>query len=114
MEYQLDLLPIDAHKHIFVGEENGAMARKALALDNKDADPHTYAIALPDEVTAVNTSYYLGLFYPSIEKLGAEPFLAKYRLSLSAISDDELRAIIEENVRRCRIDAILEYSLRHN
>ncbi len=106
-------MPIDTHKHIFVGEENGAMARKALALDDKDADPHTYAIALPDEVTAFNTSFYLGLFYTSIERLGLKPFVAKYRLSLSAIESDELREIIKENVERCRLDAMMEYSLRH-
>lgn len=86
----------------FSGRPQGEGVRLNLDIDKKDNAPSSYKITLPDDTTSFNPSFYLGLFYPSIKKLGGiEQFKKKYEFDLSNIASQELRDIVQANIAEC-------------
>ncbi len=64
---------------VFSGREEGKSSRSFHDLDNKDKDDNNYKIVFPNNVLALNTSFFLGMFGNSVRYLGKERFLEKYQ-----------------------------------
>jgi hypothetical protein len=65
---------------ILAGRGRGKAVRAKLGLDAIDRDPEkTVRVVIPPYVYSVNSSFFLGLFKPSVRLLGKEEFLRKYR-----------------------------------
>ena len=82
---------------VFTGRDRGQNARKDLKLDMV---PHgeIVEVRIPDETYAVTSSFFLGLFGPSVRELGGEGFAKQFRFTgpefvLNKIEDWVLRAL---------------------
>ena len=85
----------------FAGRNEGAEVRKKLAFDEKDVDNNIYVVTFAKDTTSVNPSFFLGLFFPSLNKLGFDIFSYKYYFDFSNFEDEELKQIIKDNVNEC-------------
>ncbi|WP_251473058.1 hypothetical protein [Stenotrophomonas lactitubi] len=56
---------------VFTGRQRGQDARKKLGLDSIDENEDC-KVLIPDEVYAITSSYFLGLFGPSVRKFGGK------------------------------------------
>lgn len=84
----------------FAGRKEGKLVRDTLKLDALDNDDNKYSINIPEDTTSFNPSFYLGLFYDSIEKLTWEGFISKYQFDLNNLSEP-LKSIISRNLEEC-------------
>jgi len=71
------------------GKERGESARLMFNIDMLDAGlvstDRTIEVRVPDFIYAISSSYLLGLFSPSVRKLGGpDQFFAHYKFSASA------------------------------
>ncbi len=65
---------------VFSGRRNGARARDHYHMAERDDDYETYLIIVPSETKVLGSSFLLGMFADSIQKMGGrENFLEKYR-----------------------------------
>lgn len=93
---------------VFTGRPEGKMARTDLQLDAKDDDSTEYTILIPKNTTSFNSSFFLGLFFDSIKKMGSiEKFYEKYSFDIEE-TDAEWKAILERNLAECRRKATNE------
>lgn len=64
---------------VFAGRERGSKVREVMKLDELDQAPGSEVeVVVPDDVFSVNSSFFLGLFGPSIRALGPERFRQVY------------------------------------
>jgi len=63
---------------VYVGRPNGEMARRKLDIDNLDRGAETVDVRVPDDTYAINSSYFLGLFGPSVVHFGSEEAFLKH------------------------------------
>ena len=92
----------------FSGRSDGEKVRSVLKLDKKDSDNTNYQIVIPKDTTSFNPSFFLGLFFMSIETLGSvEQFDEKYEINLDNMSS-ELRNVILQNISECKRKATNE------
>ena len=63
---------------VFAGRDVGRRVRENLYLDKHDADGRDIVVHIPEDTFTVTSSYFGGLFGPSIRKLGPKLFLARY------------------------------------
>ena len=93
---------IDLYKYrgngstLFTGRPQGKEVRIELELDSIDANNENIIFLIPHGTTSFNPSFYLGLLFNSIEKLGKENFLEKYSFDYSKV-DEEYLSIIEDD-----------------
>jgi len=86
----------------FIGREQGERARKDLNLDILDERPDGIELIIPKDTTSFNPSFFLGLLYKSIAKLGIAEFKKKYNFSYETDSktlQEILRRNIEDGIR---------------
>jgi len=83
---------------VYTGRPQGVDVRKELKLDTIDKQPDVVEIVIPPDTTSFNPSFFLGLLYESIQKLGIEKFKNKYHLIIST-KDEELYKAIDSNVQ---------------
>lgn len=95
----------------FSGRREGRNARKVYQLDAKDEDKVSYSIHIPEDTTSMNPSFFLGMFYLSVKKLGLEKFRSKYKFDLSNLKPG-LEPIIKRNIEECLVRAVREMSGR--
>ena len=88
----------------FSGRSEGREVRKVHELDKKDGDGCVYDVYIPRNTTSINPSFFLGLFYSSIKKLGMEKFKKKYVFCYDELQDS-LRDVIRSNVEKCFVRA---------
>lgn len=85
----------------FSGRKEGQEARKRMQLDELDNNNEPIVITIPEDTTSFNPSFFLGLFYPSVEKLkSVDAFKKKYILSLENLPE-ELKRYIQEDYDDC-------------
>ncbi|MCH6200409.1 hypothetical protein MMU07_12535 [Aquiflexum sp. LQ15W] len=102
---RIDLSKFRGHRSsLFTGRPQGVNARVELNLNNKDLDLNLYTIFIPKGTTSINPSFFLGLFYESIKKLGFESFENKYKFEFGDNSDRVL------NVLKSHIQEGLDYA----
>lgn len=86
---------------LFTGRPEGRKVRLELGLDGIDKDGENYDVFIPSGTTSINASFFLGLFFNSIKKLGSvESFKKKYSINLSQV-EEVLRPFIERNLNEC-------------
>lgn len=86
------------------GRDRGVLVREKVDLDVLDAalaatPGSTVTVRIPAEVIFVSSSFYLGLFGPSIRRLGAQAFEERY-LFEGPHSASNLRVAIREAIHR--------------
>ena len=64
---------------ILSGEESGSSIRQMLDLDSIDKTNKSVIIKIPDNIFCMTTSFFIGLFGPSVIKLGKYRFNYKYK-----------------------------------
>lgn len=72
---------------VFSGAAFGKELRDKAELDKKDSLEGSYTISIPENTVIFTLSFFLGMFGPSVEKLGSERFRAKYRFEGEAFDD---------------------------
>ncbi len=103
----MDRLKLDILKYrgnsstVFTGRPEGKMARYEMKLDSKDEDNNSYVVIIPKNTTSFNSSFFLGLFFDSIKKIGSiDLFNKKYQFEIEE-QDAEWKAILERNIAEC-------------
>lgn len=80
---------------ILSGREKGEFLRKKINLDELEKDEEQIVIVVPDSIVSFNSSYFLGLFTPSIVKLKTKSaFFEKYKFEC----DEYIRKDIEDGI----------------
>jgi hypothetical protein len=70
---------------VYTGRDRGQRLRAQLNLDAVDNGAETVDVSIPDSTYTVTSSFFLGLFGPSVVKAGSkDQFFAKYRFKLPA------------------------------
>lgn len=64
---------------VFAGRDRGREVRRAADLESLDSTSAGVRVLVPLDTISVNSSFFLGLFGPSIRKLGADGFCEHYR-----------------------------------
>lgn len=65
---------------VYAGRERGEAAREAAKLSMLDDLPDTIVdVQIPKDIFVVTSSFFRGMFAPSIQKLGADGFRRKYQ-----------------------------------
>ena len=82
---------------VYTGRQRGELLRQALQLDRLDKAPETVDVRIPDSTYTISTSFFLGLFGPSVVKAGSpEAFYRHYRFQSLAF----LKEVMDSDVRR--------------
>jgi len=82
---------------VYVGRANGAAVRALLKLDALDAHDDPVIVSVPEGTYSVNSSFFLGMFGPSISHFGSrDAFLAHYRIE----APEHVRSSLEELIAR--------------
>ena len=93
---------IDLHKYrtggsrVFSGREYGSDLRNRLDLEAEDNSAESVNVIIPEETLSLNSSFFLGLFGPSVRKLGEVGFRTKYIF----VCPTRIRPNIETGIRR--------------
>jgi hypothetical protein len=91
--------PIDFSKlggPVYVGRANGAQARTKLKIDSLDEVREAIRVVIPETTYAVNSSFFLGLFGPSLMRFDSqERFLEHYRFEAPPHVIDAIKLVIE-------------------
>lgn len=82
---------------LFTGRPQGECARKELALDSCDESQDIIEMHIPQGTSSINPSFFLGLLFQSIKKLGIDRFEKKY---IFVIDDEkeEVRSVLQSNI----------------
>jgi hypothetical protein len=66
---------------VLSGRPKGEKIRAVLQLNLADESAEPINVMVPNRVVSMNSSFFLGLFGPSVRRLGRERFLGKYVFS---------------------------------
>jgi hypothetical protein len=83
---------------VYTGRPQGIDVRQKLNLEACDRNNETIELVIPEDTTSFTPSFFLGLLYGSIQKLGMEKFKEKYRLII-ATDDNELRKVLDTDIQ---------------
>ena len=92
----------------FSGRSEGREVRKEHELDKKDGDGCVYDVYIPRNTTSINPSFFLGLFYSSIKKLGMEKFKKKYNSIDDGRAASRVLHLMKQLIPSKRIDVYYE------
>lgn len=82
---------------VYTGRDRGERLREALHLDDLDVSGDQIEVLVPDSTYTISSSFFLGLFGPSVVKLGSkEAFYSHYRFRLPSF----LKQVIDSYVSR--------------
>ena len=95
---------------MFTGRPQGIQVRKQLDIDNLDKQDKKFYVEIPLKTTSFNPSFFLGLFFPSIKKLGGyDNFSEKYKILV--VSDNPfIKKSLELDLKDCERQARNEFS----
>lgn len=80
---------------VYAGRARGENARILANLDQIDTPTSTFDISIPDNTYTVTSSFFLGMFGPSVIKAGSrDEFIKKYRFKIPPF----LKADFEEYI----------------
>jgi hypothetical protein len=81
----------------YIGRQQGEDVRRQLSLEKLDDENEQVSLMLPADTTSFNPSFFLGLLYKSIKKLGMEGFQDKYRIIFET-NDEAVKAVLQKNI----------------
>ena len=82
---------------IYTGRPQGESVRDKIELDKEDKNLEKIIFLIPEETTSLNPSFYLGLLFKSIKKLGIEAFTEKYSFDM-ATKDESTKTVLQRNL----------------
>lgn len=84
---------------VFTGRSRGEESRRRIGLDNLP-DGEVVDVVIPEEVYTITSSYFLGLFGPSVRKAGSrEKFLEKFRFNAPPHIQEKLGDLVTRALR---------------
>ena len=90
----IDLGKFSSATIVLSGRTKGEKIREELHLKENDEKPDLVEVVVPSEIVSMNSSFFLGLFGPSVLKLGEERFKKKYQFKAhDVILEDVYRGI---------------------
>lgn len=88
---------------VYAGRPKGERARKILKLDIADTEPSVVNVIIPEDTYSLNSSFFLGLFGPSVVALGSsDAFFAKYNFRAPEVTMEEVRSGVERALTEVR------------
>ncbi|QRR36328.1 hypothetical protein JNX00_10905 [Hydrogenophaga sp. YM1] len=67
---------------VYTGRERGEQLRSTLGLDVYDSEPGVVEVVIPPSTYTISSSFFLGLFGPSVVKAGSkEAFYDRYHFT---------------------------------
>lgn len=90
---------------LFTGRPQGELARKKLKLDKRDKDKIKYILLIPQNTTSFSPSFYLGLIYDSIKKIGLDNFDSKYQFKIEESENKEIISVIKDDLEDAKRQA---------
>lgn len=109
---ELDLQTFRGPKStVFTGRPQGEDARKKLDLEKKDGGDFLIRFRLPADTTTITPSFFLGLLYESIKKIGVEGYRKKYLFDLGNLDADRAE-ILKKDIAEGERNAINSISGR--
>lgn len=80
----------------FSGRPQGVRARNEIKISELDNNESTdIELVIPSDTTSFNPSFFLGLLYESIKKLGLDGFKKKYHWEFETDNEDRKRALLK-------------------
>jgi len=77
---------------VISGRPKGSQLRNEFNLDKLDSEDVEVTVEVPAEVISLNSSFFLGLFAPSVKKLGIEGFESKYKFNCNPEVLDDIES----------------------
>lgn len=82
---------------VYTGRDRGERLRAKMNLDELDNSESSVRVTIPESTYSISSSFFLGLFGPSIVKFGSrESFLSRYKFE----TNDFLLGIIDKHIAR--------------
>jgi hypothetical protein len=82
---------------VYTGRDRGEGLRSVFKIDGLDGEPVEVEVLIPPTVISISSSFFLGLFGPSVVRLGdRDAFYKKYSFKTTEF----LRSIIDSYVNR--------------
>lgn len=81
---------------VLSGRNEGKEVRKKFSLELIDRNNENVTVIFPDDIISLNSSFFLGLFGPSVRFLGKHGFQEKYRF----ICPEFVKKSIEDGIER--------------
>ncbi len=81
---------------VFSGREKGKYWREYFKLDQLDENADKIEVVIPEDIFAINLSFFLSLFGESVRHLGREGFVEKYKF----VADPVLQPLIEQGINQ--------------
>lgn len=95
---------ISAGSIILSGREKGEQLREKLQLLQLEDTESQIEIVIPDSIVSFNSSFFLGLFTPSIKKYASkEKFLEKYVFKCDEFIRKDIEDGIEEALKQSNL-----------
>ncbi|OOG75310.1 hypothetical protein [Algoriphagus sp. A40] len=95
---------------LFTGRPQGVSAREKLNLKDLDESQYNVKVIIPKGTTSFNPSFFLGLFFDSIKKMGLNRFKSKYKFVYED-EDDRVGNVLKGHVNEAFMHA--ENSLKN-
>ena len=87
--------------HLLSGRDRGISVRADERLDDRDREKGSVTVAVPEDIYSINTSFFLGLFGPSVRKLGSrEAFLGHYKFVCTPLLLEDVERGIREALKK--------------
>jgi hypothetical protein len=78
---------------VYTGRPQGEAARRDLKLESYDSNDSKVAFLIPSDTTTITPSFFLGLLYESIKKLGLDGYSKKYVFKFQETNEDIVRIL---------------------
>lgn len=103
---KIDLLKFRGNNSsLFTGRPQGESARAELKIDQNDKKLNKIIFIIPKGTSSFNPSFYLGLLYDSIKRLGIDKFEEYYQFEIVDPNTDT-RGVLLENLEDGKRNAI--------
>jgi len=91
----------DIEGPVYTGRDRGERLRSQLGIDELDRSSSVIEVFIPDSTYSISSSFFLGLFGPSVIKSGSkEAFFRHYHF----LTNDFLKSIIDAHALRALQD----------
>lgn len=98
-DMKIDLQPYkNTSTSVYTGRPQGVQVREKLKLSTLDSNDEHVELIIPEDTTSFNPSFFLGLLFGSIQKLGLDKFKQKYQITI-ATKDPDLYNVIDSNIK---------------
>jgi hypothetical protein len=99
----LDQARTSKNAKVFSGRERGKYWRRQFRLDELDRADHRVTVVVPDDILALNLSFFLSLFGESVRFLGPEGFRDKYEFRCDPSLNPQIEQGVEQALKKSNV-----------